>query len=467
MRGSYPDVPISPEVDFEGLVAPDREAGEEPFFITLPLGEYNQVSRNKRKYVEDVAIKAIHGAITTKRITGQTGHTAEERRAWEFKVPVLHWVGAIIQDGVVWGKAYVPRSAMDVREYYRVSMRTNATVGTSLEGWGYQEWDEEAEMWNIYELDVNRIDAVGPEGVGIPKAGSMPPKISTEKAKTTEAVAPGELAVGDFVSWEDNGSLIRGQVNTIWEDGEVEVPWSDSPAIKATPDDPIARMDVYRPNYDTGEWIRADWQQVRYFSQLTKLEAMPELQQTDEPPFSESEDQEGDETMATEAKKKPEEQTVDARLIEMQEEYDEQIRALNLEVTTLERSSRTFDRLCKMLDVKEGDDPVLALQARLTSLEAAQKENSDLLATAIESEVKKFVKVEWAQPTVIENVTQMHPQSRAEVISCVQEALKNPNVVLILKNAVQKEMGPNVTPQTEMNPGADGQDQRAGAIIPS
>lgn len=108
MEGVYPDVPISPDVDFEGLVKPDRDAEEEPFLIVLPLGEYNQISGNNRRYIEDVAINAISSAINSRRITGQLGHTSQDNRAWEFKIPALHWVGATIDENkVVWGKSVV------------------------------------------------------------------------------------------------------------------------------------------------------------------------------------------------------------------------------------------------------------------------------------------------------------------------------------------------------------------------
>ena len=117
-EGKYPDVPISPDIDFDGLVQPDREAGEDPFFITLLLGYQGQVSRNQRRYIGDIAPKAIHDAIQHRRITGQLGHTAEDRQAWEFKIPCLHWVGALIdKEGQVWGKAYIPRTEPALREF--------------------------------------------------------------------------------------------------------------------------------------------------------------------------------------------------------------------------------------------------------------------------------------------------------------------------------------------------------------
>lgn len=464
LEGAYPDVPIADGVDYEGLVQPDIDAGDKPFFITLPLGEKNAISRNGRRYVGDVAVNAIHDAIQNRRITGQLGHTAEDRRGWEFKLPVLHWVGSVVQDGIVWGKAFVPRTAMELREYYRIQGKKNATVGTSLEGWGVQEWNSELEMYDILSLDVDRVDAVEAHGVGILKAGSMPPKITSETKQPVQEAAPDDVAVGDLVSWNNrNNQLMRGRINTIWTEGEVEVPYSDSPAITATIENPLARMDVYEPHYKTGEWRLTGWQEIQYVRDLMKIESLPELNAAQDDVLSEVqatpdeqdepniENLPEDNPMATTPKQ--ETHDTDSRIVELKEQHQEQVRDLNRQIGELKANERTVNRFREMLSVTEGQDPVLALQALQSTLQTLQKENNELLETAIKQEVGKFVKVEWAQGVVEQYVTNKKPLSRAEVVTYTQEALDNPHISVIVKNAVQAAMGPNVetqkTPQTD------------------
>lgn len=178
---SAPTIPSSPMVNIEQLTATDRARGEEPLFINLPLGHRNQVSANRRRYVDDVALKAIYNAIMDARVTGNAGHTAPFEFGFEF--PLLHWVGALIEDGIVWGKAYVlgdtPRQR-EARSYYQAQAAKNAKVGTSIQGRGAQTFNDELNIWDVTDLIVDRIDIVGPHEVGIALAGSMQPIITTE-----------------------------------------------------------------------------------------------------------------------------------------------------------------------------------------------------------------------------------------------------------------------------------------------
>lgn len=464
-EGAYPDVPISSDIDYEGLVQPDIEASEKPFFITLLLGYHNQVSRNLRRYVNDTAPKAIRDAIQTRRITGQLGHTAEDHQAWEFKIPCLHWVGALIDDsGQVWGKAYVPRTAMELREYYRIQARTNATVGTSLSGMGYQEWNDELEMWDILELEVHRIDAVSPEGVGILKAGSMPPKITTETKQDIQEAAPDDIAVGDFVTWERDGSLVRGQVNTLWTEGEVEVPYSDdAPKLIATVENPIARMDVFEPNWEGEGWRRTSWQVVQYVSNLSKIESLPESH-TEDNPLSEGQadnselpdvlDSEDKPSMAT----KPNEiLDVDIRIVELEEQHKEAVRKLMKEISEKNAALRNYETMRKMLgmDGETPTDPVLALQGLVTKSQTLEAENFDLLEAAIEQAVAKSVKVEILRPVIVENIKMMKPARKVDVAQALGVVLEKPEIKQMLKYTVQQEMGPNVTTPTSDGSGVN------------
>jgi hypothetical protein len=463
MAGSYPDVPIASTVDYDGLVQPDIEAGDTPFFITIPLGERDAISRNGRRYVGDVAINAIHDAIQKHRITGKLGHTAEERRGWEFKLPVLHWVGSLIQDGIVWGKAYVPRTAMELREYYRIQGKKNANVGTSLEGWGVQEFNDDLGMYDILELEVNRVDAVEDFGVGILKAGSMPPKITSETRKGIQEAAPDEVAVGDFVTWNNrNNMLMRGQINTIWTEGAVEVPYSDSPALEATAETPIARMDIFIPNYDGPGWVRDSWQEIQYVRDLTKIESLPELntaqdslsegQEIDEQAQDLIENLAEDETpMATKATETQENHDENNPIVELKQQHQKETRELKLQISELEASLRNYNTMLEMLtfEGKKPDDPILALQALAKQVESLEAENFDLLDVAITQEVAEHVKVEILQPVIVGKVRELKPARKTEVKKAVADVLARPEIKTLLKYTVQQEMGPNVeTPKT-------------------
>ena len=467
-RGSPPEVPLAEGVNYEELVAKDIADGQEPMFVTLPLAQFGQVSRNKRRYPE-AEIRRMYNRIIQSAVTGDLGHMKIEDRSTKFEVPAVKWVGAAIVEDELYGKLYVLSHRKDVREYMRVQKASNGRVGTSLYALAYEEYNEEDDVYEISGIELEQIDIVHPDRVGVLMAAMNSPHITIE---TIQEAEPGEIAVGDFVQWERNGNLVRGQVNTVWTEGEVEVPYSDSPDLTATDDNPIARMDVFEPNYHGKGWILTSWQLIQYVNDLTKIKPL-ELAESEQVPNSEdlsrttSEEDAGaageniteevNNEEEAEMSKTPQADT-DTRIVELQEAHQEQIRVLNLEKTELKKNARTFQRLCEMLSVAEGDDPVLALQALKSDYEVAQKENSDLLTTAIESEVSKHVAVEWARGIVIESVTKAHPQTRAEVVQVVQECLKNENVKRILKNAIQKESGPALTTPTE-TPAPDATDE--------
>lgn len=479
-EGAYPDVPISPDIDFEGLVQPDREAGDEPFFITLLLGYESQVSRNQRRYVGDTAPKAILNAINSRRITGQLGHTAEDRQSWEFRIPCLHWVGAMIDDtGQVWGKAYVPRTAMELREYYRIQARTNATVGTSLSGMGYQEWNPELEMWDILELEVHRIDVVAPEGVGILKAGSMSPKITSETKKNIQEAEADEVAVGDFVTWERDGVLVRGQINTIWTEGEVEVPHSDdAPKLIATEENPIARMDVFEPNWEGEGWRRTSWQVLQYVSNLTKIVALPESNQSNEPALSEGQADnenvsivEGEIPMAD----KPATPTAEERIAELQKSQEKQLTELQAQLQEAQTNARnaeaTLINLRKALGIAEnlaGAGAVEAAQALVTERDGLKTENAALLETAIERVVEEKAKIigealqsesedvkafaETVRTMIRTQVQAENISRKSEIEPKVLKVVEAANIQSMLKALRTAAMGPNMTnPLSEAN----------------
>jgi HK97 family phage prohead protease len=84
---------------------------------------------------------------------------------------------------------------------------------------------------------------------------------------------PGELSVGDFVSWNASGGRARGRIERIENDGGVNVPDTDF-TITGTEDDPAALIRIYRPA--NGGWNATDTLVGHKFSTLRKIDPLPE-----------------------------------------------------------------------------------------------------------------------------------------------------------------------------------------------
>jgi len=94
-----------------------------------------------------------------------------------------------------------------------------------------------------------------------------------EKALSMKA-QPGDLRVGDFVSWNSSGGTARGKITRILRRGRMNVP-NSSFTITATADDPAAMIRVYR---NTGDgWEPTDTMVGHKFSTLRKIEALKDI----------------------------------------------------------------------------------------------------------------------------------------------------------------------------------------------
>jgi hypothetical protein len=451
--GETPDVPTSPNVDIKSLAQPDIDAGYGTFFVTLPLGEVGQVSQNRRRYVGDVAVRAIFNAIMEQRIGGNKGHTPNMERDTFFDVPVLHWVGALIDErGVVWGKAYVPADSERMRElrgYYRRQEALKSRVGTSLEGVGYQEYNSQDEIYDITELEVYRIDAVEALQVGVKRAGTKPPKITSEKAgeepePITEAKL-GDLVVGDFVKFERDGALCYGEVNTIFTTGEVTVP-NQSITVTASEEDPIARLYTWNPNWQGEGWVRSDWQVLQKFSALTKVEPLGEPMGTDE---SVNQELEGNTEMADkpEGEKLTELQEAQASVAELQ--------------TQLAEAKAKATVLASVIEALGGTDkPLEAIKAVLAERDALKAEAKALLETAIEQAIDGGDKLlgealNHSLPTVQgfgktvrgmikAFVAQETIAKKEDIAPAIERVFKREDVKNLLESTRVLVMGPNV-----------------------
>ena len=460
LRGGFPQIPYAMGVKYDELVAADLAEGREPMFVNLPLAQFGQVSRNRRKYSE-AEVRRMYNRIMQSQVTGALGHLTVDERSHAFEIPAVKWVGATIEGNQLWGKLYVLAHREDVREYFRVQKASGGRVGTSLYGMGYEEYDPEGDVWNVLDLELEQIDVVHPDRVGVLFAATLPPHITTE---TIQEAVNGELAEG-FVRFESNGALCYGQINTIWTEGEVEVPYQDGLTVTASEEDPLARLNIWWPNYEGAGWVMSSHQVVLRFSALTRIEPLPAAE-------TETIENQEEDDMATKPNTpstEGQEVDVDSRIITMQEQHQDAVRELNRQLTEARAKERRFNSLCEMLNVGEGQDPILALQALQVTLKSLQVENIELLETAIKQEVSSHVKVTWVQGVVEQAVRARKPLSRAEVVAYTQDALLDPHIATIIKNAVQKEMGPSVqVPKTNpLDKSTEGNDGEIFFIIPT
>jgi hypothetical protein len=163
--GRFPDIPVP-----ESLKSLPASLGDtDPVFMTLPIGRVDAESRNGRKYPR-AAVEAMVEAINKNKPGGQKGHLRETDRPYTFDVPPIMWLAAELDStGTAWAKAYVMPQAKDVRDYVKARKAAHAAVGTSLYGMG--EMDDDG---TVTKLEIETIDLVHPQRVGVPMASSVP-----------------------------------------------------------------------------------------------------------------------------------------------------------------------------------------------------------------------------------------------------------------------------------------------------
>jgi len=106
--------------------------------------------------------------INTKRPDGNLGHLPKEKRSTDFNLPALRWLGAMLDEstGMVWAKAYVPKSREDVREFLADSKRARARVGTSVYGMQGEK--------GLADMALESVDLGHPDRVSHPNAAAVP-----------------------------------------------------------------------------------------------------------------------------------------------------------------------------------------------------------------------------------------------------------------------------------------------------
>ena len=88
-----------------------------------------------------------------------------------------------------------------------------------------------------------------------------------------ERAEPGELSVGDYVTWDSSGGSVYGRIRRILRDGTLNVPDTDF-SINATENDPAALIIAYREVEDG--WAPSGTLVGHKFSTLTKVAARAE-----------------------------------------------------------------------------------------------------------------------------------------------------------------------------------------------
>ena len=168
-RGQYPTVPITEGVDYEALIAGD----DEPLFVTMPIGKAGSTSGNKRHYDEKF-ITELEKQVLSKRPIGLMGHLKDEDRKTEFPEEAVHWVGAVRENDMLWGKGYVPPGP--VRDRVKRYKNTGRPLATSIDAKASGQWDTDlgAMKMDGASLDLHQIDFAPADRVGIAALAAVP-----------------------------------------------------------------------------------------------------------------------------------------------------------------------------------------------------------------------------------------------------------------------------------------------------
>lgn len=165
--GKPPDVPLSSEIDVEEWRTGSDDPANKPMFVTLPLLKVGVKSKNGLPWDKPSALRVVQ-EINTKRPDGNLGHLPKEKRSTDFNLPALRWLGAMLEEstGMVWAKAYVPKSREDVREFLADSKRARARVGTSVYGMQGEK--------GLADMALESVDLGHPDRVSHPNAAAVP-----------------------------------------------------------------------------------------------------------------------------------------------------------------------------------------------------------------------------------------------------------------------------------------------------
>lgn|GEM_PF-1862707 len=187
LRGSYPNVPILPDIDYAALVAGDPD----PLFVTLPVGRANVTSGNKRFY-DEAWLQELERQIVEQRPIGLMGHLSDAQRATEFPQESLHWVGALAVDDVLWGKAYLAPNG-PAKERLKKYKASGKSIATSIDAMASGAWDESlgAYRMDAKTLKLGQIDLAPADRAGVASLARVP--VLTTEMTIPPIVEPVEI----------------------------------------------------------------------------------------------------------------------------------------------------------------------------------------------------------------------------------------------------------------------------------
>lgn len=180
LRGSFPDVPLAADVDYQSLIAGDSD----PVFLTLPIGKVGVVSGNGRFYDEAFVQELERQALANKPI-GLMGHLSEQDRATAFPSEAVHWVGVKRDGDLLWAKGYVPSGP--ARDRIRRYKAAGKKIATSIDAFAKGIYDEGLKAYRMLadSMRLNQIDIAPADRAGIPDLAAVP-ILTTEMAEGGE-----------------------------------------------------------------------------------------------------------------------------------------------------------------------------------------------------------------------------------------------------------------------------------------
>lgn len=148
-RGNFPQIEIDPRVNLEALTNQE----ENPFFVTLRIARVGETSSNGLHYDNEI-VTAIQEQMVGRG--GIMGHIRDEERDTSFPIEAADWVGALRENGTLWGKAYIPPG--EVREYIRRLRARGGKLSTSIYG-PYKEKEQlDNGRWKPIGLTLESLD---------------------------------------------------------------------------------------------------------------------------------------------------------------------------------------------------------------------------------------------------------------------------------------------------------------------
>jgi hypothetical protein len=423
----YPkNIPLAEGITLESLT----EGDDKPFFLTLPVGEVNTVSRNNRRYPRE-AVESIRNAVVTKRVGGILGHLRDEDRPYDYQTSAIHWVGAVIEGSTLWAKGYIPKTEPKLREEMRIAMMKRGRVGTSI--YGTALVDEEG---NVLELDVESIDIAHPDRVGVPMTAAMP-------LVTSETVSEGEARTPVFEGAEFGARIRRAVYRTV-----EDTPGWDEIMSRMADAAGISLGDLFQilNSTDTAaipdSYLQA-WATILNVS-LEELRRLAGVQVSEDSGESAKENNMAENTTTA----------TETALDELKRQHQQEIRALEAKLGENRNKLADYDELVKML--ANPRDVVTAVRVIQQTVDDLKRENGDLLKETIVLKVQDKVLVETARPLIVTMVEAEKPATKRAVEMAFENVLARPEVKELLRAGVTQEMGGrHETPATPTTPTVD------------